>query len=257
MGAMILGPRIGKYAKDGSVNAIPGHHMGYAVIGTFILWLGWFGFNPGSTMAADPVAIAKIAINTSMAAAAGAVVATFFAWLMSGKPDLSMILNGSLAGLVAITAPCANVTLAPAILIGAVGGVLVVLGVSFFDKLKIDDPVGALSVHLVNGIWGTLAFGLFSTSTGLFYGFGPAHLITQAIGIAAVGVFTVVTAGVTFMAIKAVMGLRVSAAEEVEGLDLGEHGMEAYVINVSPLADHSKEELAAIRLKTVAASAKS
>jgi Amt family ammonium transporter len=257
MGALILGPRIGKYAKDGSVNAMPGHHMGYAVIGTFILWLGWFGFNPGSTMAADPGAIARIAINTTMAAAAGAFVATFVAWMMSGKPDLSMILNGSLAGLVAITAPCANVTLAPSVLIGAVGGLLVVLGVTLFDKLHIDDPVGALSVHLINGVWGTLAFGLFSTTTGLFYGFGPAHLITQVIGVAAVGVFTVITAGITFLAIKAVMGLRVSAAEEVEGLDLGEHGMEAYVINVSPLADHSKDELAAIGLKAAAASAKS
>jgi Amt family ammonium transporter len=243
MGAMILGPRIGKYDKNGKVNAMPGHHMGYAVIGTFILWLGWFGFNPGSTMAADPVAISLIAINTSMAAAAGACVATAVAWTMLGKPDLSMILNGSLAGLVAITAPCANVTTPAAVLIGSIGGVLVVLGVFFFDRVGVDDPVGALSVHLINGMWGTLAVGLFSTTTGLFYGFGAQHAITQLIGIAAVGAFTVVASGIAFMAIKATIGLRVSAAEEVEGLDLGEHGMEAYIIHTPPLTDMAREEL--------------
>jgi Amt family ammonium transporter len=167
-------------------------------------------------------------------------------WTISGKPDLSMILNGLLAGLVAITAPCANVTMPASILIGAVGGVLVVIGVAMFDKLHVDDPVGALSVHLVNGVWGTLAVGLFSTTTGLFYGFGATHAITQIIGIAAVGAFTVVTAGATFMVIKAVMGLRVSAAEEIEGLDIGEHGMEAYIIHTpDSAADQDKAHFAA------------
>jgi len=256
MGAMILGPRIGKYGKNGEVHPIPGHHMGYAVIGTFILWLGWFGFNPGSTMAADAAAIARIAINTSMAAAAGAVVATFVSWAKSGKPDLSMILNGSLAGLVAITAPCNNVTMPASILIGAIGGVLVVYGVALFDKLKIDDPVGALSVHLINGMWGTLSVGLFSTTTGVFYGFGFGAVGVQALGIASVGVFTVIAAGIAFALIKAVMGLRVSAAEEVEGLDIGEHGMEAYVIT-APVADHVKQEiLSGVRAKVAPATSK-
>jgi Amt family ammonium transporter len=241
MGAVILGPRIGKYAKDGSVLPMPAHHIGYAVIGTFVLWLGWFGFNPGSTMAADPTAIARIAINTTMAACAGAVLAMATNWIIAGKPDLSMILNGTLAGLVAITAPCNNVTMPASILIGAVGGFFVVVAVYFFDKVRVDDPVGALSVHLVNGMWGTLAVGLFSTTTGLFYGFGAAHVTTQLIGIVAVGAFTVVAAGATFLAIKYTLGLRVSAAEEIEGLDIGEHGMDAYIIH-TPDAGAEKEK---------------
>lgn len=238
VGASLLGARIGKYGKDGTINPIPAHHMGYAVIGTFILWLGWFGFNPGSTMAADATAIARIAINTNMAAAAGAVAATITAWLMMGKPDLSMILNGTLAGLVAVTAGCNNVTIASSVIIGLIGGVLAVVAVPFFDRRRIDDPVGALSVHLINGVWGTLAVGLFSTSTGLFYGFGFKHLGVQALGVATVGVFTVAVSWIVFSAIKLVMGLRVSAAEEIEGLDIGEHGMEAYYIGKSTNLTH-------------------
>jgi Amt family ammonium transporter len=215
-----------------------------------VLWLGWFGFNAGSTMAADPGAIAKIALNTTMAAAAGAVLATITAWILLGKPDLSMILNGTLAGLVAITAPCNNVTLPVSVLIGAVGGVLVVLAVGFFDKVKADDPVGALSVHLVNGIWGTLAFGLFSTTTGLFYGFGPSHFITQLIGVAAVGAFVFPVSVIAFSVVKAICGLRVSAEEEIEGLDIGEHGMEAYVLTSPSTSEHMLAEMTAKGMKT-------
>lgn len=240
VGTMMLGPRIGKYAKDGSIIPIPGHHMGYCVMGTFILWLGWFGFNPGSTMAADPAAISTVAINTNMAAAAGMVVATLIAWLVLGKPDLSMMLNGALAGLVAITAPCAQTTMTGSIIIGAIGGALVVFGVLFFDKIKVDDPVGALSVHLVNGVWGTFSVGLFSTTTGLFYGHGAGQLGTQTLGIAAVGIGTVVVSIIAWSLIKATLGLRVSAAEEVEGLDIGEHAMEAYVFGGSKPSEYAE-----------------
>lgn len=252
-GVLLLGPRIGKYRSDGTIIPIPGHHMGYAVIGTLVLWLGWFGFNSGSTMAADPLAISKIALNTTMAAAAGAVLATITAWIMLGKPDLSMILNGTLAGLVAITAPCNNVTLPASVLIGAIGGVLVVLAVGFFDKVKADDPVGALSVHLVNGVWGTLALGLFSTTTGLFYGFGPSHLITQLIGVAAVAAFVFPASALGFLVVKAICGLRVSAEEEIEGLDIGEHGMEAYVLTSPSTSEHMLSEMGNRGMKTAPA----
>ena len=174
--------------------------MGLATIGTFILWLGWFGFNPGSTMAADPGAIAHIALTTNMAAAAGALAATITAWLLLGKPDFSMILNGSLAGLVAITAGCNVVSVGSSIVIGLIAGVLVVYAVLFFDKVKLDDPVGALSVHLVSGVFGTLASALFATDGGLFFGGGVAKLVTQLIGIAAVGAFVFVASAVAWFA---------------------------------------------------------
>src|SRR3990170_896572 len=161
-GAILLGPRIGKYTKDGKVNAIPGHDMSMATLGMFVLWFGWFGFNPGSTMAADADAISRVAINTCLAGALGGVASTFVAYMSLGKPDLSMALNGILAGLVAITASCNWVTPGASFIIGLVGGVLVVYAVLFFDKIKIDDPVGALSVHLVNGVWGTFSLGLFA-----------------------------------------------------------------------------------------------
>ncbi|OFW14969.1 MAG: hypothetical protein A3F70_03020 [Acidobacteria bacterium RIFCSPLOWO2_12_FULL_67_14] len=227
-GVLLLGPRIGKYMADGSVRAIPGHNMGLATLGTLILWLGWFGFNPGSTMAADADAIAKIALNTTMAAAAGALAATAVAWVALTKPDLSMILNGTLAGLVAITAPCANVNLPSAVLIGGIAGVLVVYSVLFFDKVKVDDPVGALSVHLVNGVWGTLAVGLFATEGGLFFGGGASMLLTQLIGVAGFGAMAFTLSLVAWFVLKVTLGIRVSAAEEAEGLDMGEHGMDAY-----------------------------
>jgi Amt family ammonium transporter len=233
-GVIILGPRIGKYGKDGRVNPIPGHNMGFATLGTLILWLGWFGFNPGSTMAADVNAIATVALNTNMAAAAGCLAATAVAWIALGKPDLSMILNGTLAGLVAITAPCAFVGTLSSVIIGTLAGVLVVGAVIFFDKVRLDDPVGALSVHLVNGVFGTLAVGLFATDGGLFSGGGLALTLTQLKGILAVGAFTAASTAVIWYLLKVTIGIRVSPEEEREGLDTGEHGMEAYPGFTSP-----------------------
>ena len=227
-GVIILGPRIGKYSASGKVQPIPGHNMGFATLGTLILWLGWFGFNPGSTMAADARLIATVALNTNMAAAAGCLAATAVAWIVLGKPDLSMILNGTLAGLVAITAPCAFVTTGSSVIIGTLAGVLVVSAVLFFDRVKVDDPVGALSVHLVNGVFGTLAVGLFATEGGLFTGGGLALSLTQIKGILAVGAFTAASSAVVWYVLKLTIGIRVSAEEEREGLDTGEHGMEAY-----------------------------
>lgn len=231
-GAMVLGPRIGKYNKDGSANVIPGHSMTLAGLGVFILWLGWFGFNPGSQAQiaheGDAGAVALIAMNTNLAAAAGAFIAMLVTWLMFKKPDLSMTLNGALAGLVAITAPCDGVTPVSSILIGAIAGVLIVASVVFFDKLKIDDPVGAISVHGVNGIWGTLAVGLFNTEAGLFSGAGFGQFGVQALGAFASTAAAFLVMFVVFNIIKATVGLRVSEQEELRGLDITEHGMEAY-----------------------------
>ena len=238
MGAAFLGPRIGKY-RDGETVAMPGHNMSIATLGCLILWLGWFGFNPGSTMAVDPNAISHIAITTNTSAAFGGVAATITAWLYLGKPDLSMIINGILAGLVGITAGCAWINVPNAAIIGTISGILVVFAVTFFDNLKIDDPVGATSVHLVCGIWGTLAVGLFADGpttgiytagpkAGLFVGGGFDQLIPQIIGIVSVGGMTVLLTTIFWAALKALLGIRVSAVEEAEGLDIGEHGMEAY-----------------------------
>jgi Amt family ammonium transporter len=234
-GVVVLGPRIGKY-KDGKVHPIPGHNMTAAVTGALVLWLGWFGFNPGSTMAADPNAISRIAITTNSAAIMGILSSTATAWIVLGKPDLSMTINGCLAGLVAITAPCAFVSVESSLIIGALAGVFVVYAVLFFDKIKIDDPVGALAVHLVNGIFGTLCVGLFAqdhfspntTGNGLFFGGGTGLLTSQIIGIVAVGAFTFLAAFIVWHVIKFTLGIRVSEKEEAEGLDIGEHGMEAY-----------------------------
>jgi len=234
-GVIILGPRIGKY-RDGKIFPIPGHNMTSATLGALVLWLGWFGFNPGSTMAADPTSIARICITTNSAAIAGILSSTAVAWIVLGKPDLSMTINGCLAGLVAITAPCAFVSVESSLIIGAIAGAIVVFAVISFDKIKIDDPVGALSVHLVNGIFGTLALGLFAqdvfapgtTGDGLFFGGGFTLLTNQTIGIAAVGAFTFIISIIVWFLIKKTLGVRVSEAEEVEGLDIGEHGMEAY-----------------------------
>jgi ammonium transporter, Amt family len=228
VGVMMLGPRLGKYRKDGSIGAIPGHSIALATLGGLVLWLGWFGFNPGSTMAADGTAIAHISVTTAMAAAAGVAAATAYSWARLGTPDLSMIINGSLAGLVAITAPCDGVSIFGSVVIGLIAGALVVEAVLTFDKLHVDDPVGATSVHLVNGIWGTLAVGLFNTESGLFYGGGVKQLFTQGIGIVAVGVFTVVASLVFWSLTKAILGLRVSPDEEYLGLDMSEMGLEAY-----------------------------
>jgi Amt family ammonium transporter len=235
-GVMVLGPRIGKYGKNGKVNAIPGHNMTSALTGAFILWLGWFGFNPGSTMAADPGAISHIVVTTSMAAAAGALVATAVAWKFLGKPDLGMTINGALGGLVGITAGCAFVSVGSSLLIGGIAGALIVFGVLLLDKLKLDDPVGALAVHGMGGIFGTLAVGLFAqdviapgtTGDGLFFGGGAGLLGAQALGVLAVGAAVFAVSFATWMLIKVTMGVRVSAEEELEGLDIGEHGNRAY-----------------------------
>jgi Amt family ammonium transporter len=235
-GAMVLGPRLGKYSRDGRVTPIPGHSIALATIGVFVLWLGWFGFNPGSTMAADAGAIGRIAVATNTSAAAAAIAASITAWLLLGKPDLTMILNGALAGLVAITAPCAFVSIPSSLIIGLIAGVLVVLSVLFFDKVKIDDPVGAISVHLVCGVFGTLAVGLFAqaeftpdtTGDGLFFGGGAGLLMAQLAGIIGVGIFVFVISLIFWKIIAATVGIRVSAEEEMEGLDIGEHGNVAY-----------------------------
>ncbi|UCC98095.1 MAG: ammonium transporter [Phycisphaerales bacterium] len=227
-GAIILGPRIGKYGPNGKPKAILGHNIPLAALGVFILWFGWFGFNPGSTTTGDG-SIGYIAVTTNLSAAAGAIVAMVVSWVIMSKPDASMALNGALAGLVSITAPCDGVTPAGAIVIGAVGGALVVLSVLFIDHiLKVDDPVGAVSVHGVCGVWGTLATGLFNINSGLFYGGGPRQLGVQALGAGAAFVWAFGLGLVLFYAIKKTIGLRVTPEEELKGLDIGEHGMEAY-----------------------------
>jgi Amt family ammonium transporter len=235
-GAIALGPRIGKYSKDGKVQPLPGHSMALATLGVFVLWFGWFGFNPGSTMAADAGAIGRIAVATNTAAAAATIAASVTAWLLLGKPDLSMILNGGLAGLVAITAPCAFVSIQSSLIIGLIAGFLVVVSVLFFDKIKVDDPVGAISVHLVCGVFGSLAVGLFAqaeftpntTGNGLFFGGGAGLLMAQLAGIVGVGIFVFIVAMIFWQILKATVGIRVSAEEEMEGLDIGEHGNVAY-----------------------------
>jgi len=234
-GVLLLGPRFGKYS-NGKINPIPGHNLSLATLGTFVLWFGWFGFNPGSTMTADPVAISHIAVTTNTAAAAAIMSSTIISWLILGKPDLGMTLNGCLAGLVAITAPCAFVSVASSLVIGFIAGILVVLAVIGFDKLKIDDPVGALSVHLVNGVFGTLCVGLFaqdkiagiSSGNGLFFAGGTKLIMAQLVGVLSVAVYTFVISLIFWLILKATIGIRVSLKEEIEGLDIGEHGNSAY-----------------------------
>lgn len=241
VGAAMLGPRIGKYAADGTPRAIPGHSIPMAGLGVFILWLGWFGFNPGSTMSAvgSYELLAHIAVTTNAAAATGGVFAMLTIWMLTKKPDTSMTLNGVLGGLVAITAPCAWVSTVGAIAIGAIAGVLVVVASLAIEKSKTDDPVGAVAVHGVCGAFGTLAVGLFSApafgaggdaapGVGLFYGGGVGQLAIQAIGVGAVFAWCIVTGFILFSIIKAINGLRVSPEEEVEGLDVHEHGGVAY-----------------------------
>ncbi|MCF7955267.1 MAG: ammonium transporter [Phycisphaerae bacterium] len=235
-GAIVLGPRIGKYGPDGKPKAILGHNVTLAALGVFILWFGWFGFNPGSTTVGNGE-IGRVAVTTNLAAAAGAIIAMIVSWIIGKKPDGSMSLNGALAGLVAITAGCYTVTPMGAMAIGAIAGGLVVLSVYFIDGvLKVDDPVGAVSVHGVCGAFGTLACGLFNAegvlgtgeSTGLFYGGGAGQLGTQFIGVIACFAWAFGLGMVLFLGIKAVVGLRVTPEEEVKGLDITEHGMEAY-----------------------------
>lgn len=221
-GAIVLGPRIGKYTKEGKIRPIPGHNIPLAALGVFILWLGWFGFNPGSTTAANKD-IAMIFVNTNLAAAAGAILAMITSWVKFGKPEISMSLNGALAGLVAITSPCATVSPMSSIIIGAIAGVIVVFSVLFFEKIKVDDPVGAVSVHGVCGAWGTLAAGIFNMG-----GTSASIIGVQLIGIAACFAWTFPLAFILFKLIEKTIGLRVSKEEEMTGLDQTEHGGNAY-----------------------------
>ncbi|MEJ2315003.1 MAG: ammonium transporter, partial [Nitrospirota bacterium] len=239
-GAIVVGPRFGKFGPDGKPKAIPGHNMSLAALGVFILWFGWFGFNPGSTLSAHELRISVIAVNTNLAAAAGAVASMIVMYFKSSKFDIGMTLNGALAGLVAITAPCAWVAPWAAVVIGLVAGVLVVASVFSLENLGVDDPVGAVSVHGTNGIWGLLSVGLFADGTygnyttegplvtGLFYGGGSGQLIAQAIGAAVCLTWAFVLGLVVFKAINAINGLRVPPVEELEGLDTYEHGTPAY-----------------------------
>lgn len=221
-GALVLGPRKGKYGPKGEIHAIPGHNIPMAAIGVFILWLGWFGFNPGSTTTGD-TSIAMIFVNTNLAAAAGVVAAMLTSWIMFKKPDIGMSLNGALAGLVGITAGCANVSPTSSFIIGLIAGVIVVFSVVIIDRLHIDDPVGAISVHGVCGAWGTLAAGLFNME-GVTIGI----ITTQLLGIAAAFIWAFGTAFILFKAIDKTIGLRISEEDELLGVDIVEHGIQAY-----------------------------
>lgn len=235
-GAMVLGPRLGKYGADGKPRAIPGHNVPFVVLGAIVLFIGWFGFNPGSELAADNL-VPQLAVKTLLAACAGAVVAMVVNWIRDGKPDVTMAANGMLAGLVSITAPVGAVETWAAIVIGAVGGAIVVLAVSFFDRMRVDDPVGAISVHGVCGTWGTLSIAFFARyddaflgreDAGLFYGGGIDQLSTQALFVGVHFVFVFGAAYLLFQAIKATVGLRVTEEEELAGLDVEEHGHVGY-----------------------------
>jgi ammonium transporter, Amt family len=240
-GAIVIGPRIGKYAKDGTPQAIPGHNLPMAIAGTFILAFGWFGFNAGSSLAGTDLRIAVAAVNTMLASATGALAAMFYVWMRYGKPDPSMLVNGMLAGLVAITAPCAFVSSGAAALIGAVAGVLVVWAVSFVERtLKVDDPVGAIAVHMFNGVWGVVALGLFADGTygdglngvpgtvrGLFYG-DASQLTAEIIGVVACFAFAFPSFYLFFKLLGATIGNRVPADVEIEGLDMAEMGVLGY-----------------------------
>jgi Amt family ammonium transporter len=240
-GAILLGARIGKYGPDGKPNAIPGHNMAYATVGVFILWFGWFGFNAGSTLSVDYGGVgffAYVALNTLIAAAAGVVGAMITSWLVIKKPDISMMLNGAIGALVAITAACAFVTPWAAVLIGFVAGVIVVVGVLLVERVRIDDPVGALAAHGMSGVWGTLALGFFAVPAlaekldwgqgGLFYGGGPHQLGVQVLGLLAVGAFTFTVSFVLLWVMKAAVGIRTEPEVETAGLDVSEHGMWGY-----------------------------
>jgi Amt family ammonium transporter len=232
-GAMVLGPRFGKFAKDGTPRAIPGHSIPLAALGLFILWFGWFGFNPGSTLSGTDLRFAVIAVNTNMAAAAGGLVALLIIKFKTGVYDVGMAINGALAGLVAVTAPCAFISGGGSIIIGMIAGSIVVISVLALENMGIDDPVGAVSVHGVNGVWGLIALGLFADGTygnvtGLFYGGGTGQLVDQLIGAVTVVAFAFGTGYILFKAMDMIVGIRVSPEEELTGLDLQEHGSSAY-----------------------------
>jgi Amt family ammonium transporter len=219
VGAILVGSRLGKYGQNGQIKPILGHNMPLATIGVFLLWFGWYGFNGGSVLSADPGGVSLVFVTTTLAAAAGVIGAMITSWYVSKKPDLSMILNGSLAGLVGITAGADVISPMNSVLVGFIAGIIVVLSVIQLDKLKIDDPVGAISVHLVCGIWGTLAVGIFSAAHSLY---------VQALGVVAYGIFCLIGSVLIFTILKYSIGLRVSEDEEIIGLDIGEHDMESY-----------------------------
>jgi len=219
VGAILVGSRLGKYGQNGQIKPILGHNMPLATIGVFLLWFGWYGFNGGSVLSADPGGVSLVFVTTTLAAAAGVIGAMITSWYVSKKPDLSMILNGSLAGLVGITAGADVISPMNSVLVGFIAGIIVVLSVIQLDKLKIDDPVGAISVHLVCGIWGTLAVGIFSAAHSLY---------VQALGVVAYGIFCLIGSIMIFTILKYSIGLRVSEDEEIIGLDIGEHDMESY-----------------------------
>ena len=230
-GAIVVGPRIGRYTNV--IGPIRGHSLTLASLGVFILWFGWYGFNAGSTTSGTDLTIAIIAVTTTLAASAGVVSSMITSWLREGKPDIGMSLNGALAGLVSITAGTANVSPLSAVLIGVIGGIIVNYSVALFDRLKIDDPVGAISVHGVCGAWGTLAVGFFAQESfggvnGLFFGGGINLLFAQLLGVVAVFIWSFGLSMVMFLILKHTMGIRVTKEEEILGLDLVEHGAEAY-----------------------------
>jgi Amt family ammonium transporter len=237
VGAIVAGPRLGKYAKDGKVKPIPGHNLAMVTLGGLILWVGWYGFNAGSQLSADPMKIAHICLTTTLGAGFGAGIAAIWAWVRVGKPDLSLIVNGALAGLVGITAGCAFVEPWAAAVIGTACGVAVIEAVMFFDKVKVDDPVGATSVHLVCGVLGTLFVGVFGKAAlglandGLVYGGGATQLWIQLQGVLATAVFVVAVSIVCWFVIKKTIGVRVSEDEEIAGLDVAEIGVEAYPVD--------------------------
>ncbi len=249
VGAILVGPRIGKFGKDGKPRAIPGHSVPFAILGTLILLVGWYGFNPGSQLAADFPIVSDVAVTTTLAAAAGAVMAMVASWTLSKKPDVSMTANGMLAGLVAITAGCVFVYPWAAVVIGGLAGAVVVFAVQFFDRVRVDDPVGAISVHGVCGVLGTLAVGIFAApdlieaaglggSEGLLYGGGVTQLGRQALGSISNFVWVIATSLIVFAILKATIGLRVSEEDEMNGLDVAEHGVPGYGENVVAGAGH-------------------
>lgn len=228
--AMVLGPRIGKYSKDGNANTIPGHNLPLASVGAFILWFGWFGFNPGSTLGAvgNWELIGSVAANTFLASAAGGIATMFYTYFSYGKIDITMVINGILAGLVSITAGCNVVGPVSAILIGFIAGILVDVAVLFFDKMKVDDPVGAVAVHGINGLFGTIAVGFFAIEGGLFFGGGADLLITQLIGVVTIGLFSFSFTFILMRVLKVAVGIRISSEEEEAGIDSVSFGVKSY-----------------------------
>jgi Amt family ammonium transporter len=231
--AIVLGPRIGKYNEDGSSNTIPGHNLPLAAVGAFILWFGWFGFNPGSSLAAvgNWELIGNVVVNTFLASAAGGIATMVYTYFAYGKIDITMVINGILAGLVSITAGCNVVSPVSALVIGLIAGILVDLAVLFFDRLKVDDPVGAIAVHGINGLFGTIAVGVFAIDDGLLYGGGSELLITQIIGVGSIAIFSFCLTYIIMRTLKMTLGIRISEYEEKVGIDAVSFGVKSYTSN--------------------------